>query len=251
MIENSSSSMKLACYLSLVGLLLWTPLVARQNNSAVAHRLGTFKTATPQDPYGMLMIVSMFTQSFQAPFGLEMGLEVQIPPGMVVKPAKRIDLSGLDLVGAVAKLSQVTPKYAWVNRNGVTEVRSTEVSGSFLSTIVPHFELQTTDLPSAIVTVHRLFDAGFPAAKPITPGGFSSDAGTTAGRAAQLELLHRPITVSLTRATVADILDAIVVAHGEASWIVRYRQGPASYASAEIGFVLANGQQILYKARNR
>jgi len=73
-------------------------------------------------------------------------------------------------------------------------------------------------LRDALHAVHRLFDPGYNP-PPLPPRALESLNGRDDLKAA----VTKPINVSLRRVATWQILDAIALAHGNLSWIVKYR----------------------------
>jgi len=125
---------------------------------------------------------------------------------------------------------------SWVN--GVAEVSVLPPGRTFLDTEVPAFHLSNATIQDALEAVHRLLDG------TRKPEGF----GNAFGPAAR-QFSDRRFSLTLGRTTVRALLDAIVVAHGDASWVVRYRQASGDYAGCEIGARSFEGVAMTTSAR--
>jgi len=127
-------------------------------------------------------------------------------------------------------LVAIVPTYLWRERGGVLEIgpvrRMTDGPNSPLNQVVPSFDVENGSAAEALTAVRRLFEPGYAGSK-----GFIAS-GPPLG-AAGIEQGERLFSVHLKNATVREVLDAVVSAHGELAWFARY-QGPEARADTLI-----------------
>jgi hypothetical protein len=189
--------------------------------------------------------------------GFERVLDEELPSRVVrvQRSFHRLALSGsrvsdgLNALIAAAPMlssSSVTGPYAfsWREEAGLIHVTPIRGQHTFLDTVVPSFQVNQKSLPFALRQLHRILDPGYP--EPGPTGGNSGNLLTarqgpgSPPRKSYDELqqeLARPVSIALTNVTVRQILDALVLSHGGASWVVRYASGAASYPGCQIEVV--------------
>jgi len=141
-----------------------------------------------------------------------------------------LDLTGLAPDAAFDTLHGEQPGFEWTKNGTVVRMYpafSRPGSGGPLDRVVSRFELKRTSLKQAHNDVAGLLDPsrrGIQIPKQTAPPRMVLFAETLPVLST---LFDEPrISVSLKSATIRDILDAIVAAHGEAGWTVRYEQVP-------------------------
>ena len=108
---------------------------------------------------------------------------------------------------------------------------------TFLDVVVPSFRIDDVDVVVAATSaVRHLMDPSHPERQSGILGN-----GTPDSRKALQRLLEKRLTLSLRNVTVRQILNAIVLAHGGASWVVRYRSTAGAYEGCEIGVASFEG----------
>jgi hypothetical protein len=152
---------------------------------------------------------------------------------------------GLLLDGAAPLTSSTatTPDlFAWSQSGGVVYITPLGKTRTFLDTVLPDFAFQNDTLGHALARLHKLFDPSFPDPSAIgRGGGILLPGGIDQRQEAELMQAYKafwekPLSVSVKNVTVRDVLTRIALAHGDASWLVRYRTVAGEYAGTEIGF---------------
>jgi hypothetical protein len=188
----------------------------------------------------------------------ELATERRIRVGMELVDAPRVSLDSkavLDVVRGASTfnafdrlLRTAAPKYDFVeDRDGVIVVRSRnqpQNQQSWLNQIIPTFAVKDTAVREALYAVFRLFDPEYPT-RPLPPR-FQLDLARSPARQADI---MQPITVSLKQATVWQILNAIIVAHGGLGWRVTYAHGQRVAEEARIQVFSWDGWAMSFGAR--
>jgi hypothetical protein len=189
---------------------------------SVAARTGDepVAPASPGSP-GRLPVVMLPVTEERLPSVLAMiGRAAGIPMALVLtRPCAGggargfLDLADADAARAVALVLEPCPGYAAAERNGVMVVapRGDAEADRLLRTRVDTF--RTDDMP-AVEILRRL--AGAVGGRYLPPVR-EPPLQTPASR----ESWSRPVTVTIRKSTVGDVLDAIVKAHGGLSWSLR------------------------------
>ncbi len=114
-------------------------------------------------------------------------------------------------------------RYEWRERNGVIHVRPKEAfddARHFLNRRIPHFELKDALPLHATFELHRLFRGECQIGHPIY------DKRREQFLSQQPTAMRKPVSVALDDASVLDIMDAVIKAHGRLYWNVTYRVPP-------------------------
>lgn len=197
--------------------------------------------------------------------GVAVGLELVADPtqperiSATAKYPRTVKLNGrsvgdaLQLLGASAPPVSEAAKYAG---DGISVVPDTtgviHVSAirraTFLDTVLPSFSVKSQSLASAIQQIHRVFDKEYPLAPQSRAVSIIAPLG--ADPAEYVRNLNaatdQKVSVSLDGVTVRKALDALVIAHGRASWFVTYADLNGTYSNCRIGFrTLEGGGQAL------
>jgi hypothetical protein len=135
------------------------------------------------------------------------------------------------------------PGYAWSVSGPLVSVTPADApadAADWLNATVPSFGVRGATARDALVALRRVFDKGYDEAR--ISAGRTPEAGPASTQSAVQERVEqaqsRRFDVSLEGARVREILDAIVLAHGEASWLVSF-DGPApvmEHARVEVVF---------------
>lgn len=175
------------------------------------------------------------------------GAEFDLGPGPVrvdALPSDRVlSLTRLSPQAALTALTNHYPGYDWEVTDGTIAIRpaASRRRPSFLDTRVARFEINDVTAREALVAVHRLFDATYPAplSRP-APGGNQPSPARFG--------MDKTISVHLTQVTVGTVLTAIAKAHGAIWWSVTYR-GPVHYESASITLTSFDKWSVAMEAR--
>jgi hypothetical protein len=181
--------------------------------------------------------------------GVAVGLERPRESGTVrAAPRDPVLLSGKSVTDALDAIvdaeALLTPtgarrthdRYRVTWAHGVAQVSAFAGRPTLLDTVVPAFRVKNLPLDSA---VQRLVSqiAARPRPKPPDPTRNPIDPQMPDRLSSR-----KVVTVAMTRATARDILDALVVASGAASWVVRYGADPLDPHAAQFFLVSFAGQ---------
>ncbi|MGE5361491.1 MAG: hypothetical protein ACM3NQ_20935, partial [Bacteroidales bacterium] len=127
----------------------------------------------------------------------------------------------------------------WFEEGGVVHVRpkgARAEADNFLNTVVPTFTLTDATLRQ-ILDAYRGAFTGKPLATPTSIGSGASllrgdDRTTLAAR--QEAWRSRRISLSLSASTVSQVLDAVILARGDAYWQIDYSQAPATFETSTL-----------------
>jgi hypothetical protein len=151
-------------------------------------------------------------ESLPVPLGLEL---VPEPCGEKGKkyPGREdeIVLTGMSVSRAFDRLVELDERYVWSEADGVLIVRPGATwfdSNHFLNRKVPRFSVKEGRMWAALDAVHSALDGARGPADEVWPA-----------RTAQSD---RMFSVSLSRTTIVDALNAVVRAHGSLRWTVDY-----------------------------
>jgi hypothetical protein len=221
----------------------------------------------PPSTEQMLVLGSL--AGFQARSHVPMGIELR-PSGAVIAPdappesrIRALPLTPPRLAGgdpravpsssvirrALDEFVAANPGYAWATSGLLVHVqpsRAVEDAADWLNAPVASFALSGAAVRDALVALRRLFDPGYDGSRVVAgrmPPMQASAASQPRERMEQAQ--DRRFDVSLQGVRVREVLDAIVLAHGEASWLVSF-DGPAPVADrARIEVVFWQGSSAI------
>jgi hypothetical protein len=150
----------------------------------------------------------------RAPIGFE-GLDDD--PYVPAPRSGELQLGGHTVAEALDKIVAGQPRYGWSEENGVIHLRPKAAradANNLLNRSVATFELHDVTLTDALHEVHFYL-------RPELRGG-----GILGSGPGPRELGLRRFNVTMSNTTVLGVLDAIVIAHGAASWHVTYVDDP-------------------------
>ena len=170
--------------------------------------------------------------------GEPIGLHVVVSsPTVIVTPSPEYyDLSGLTMAEILEKIQMLAPDYTATFANGVHHVAPKvppRESTAWLDTRIPRFEHHFDSMRDALYAVAGLGPSLPPGARGMPPpppqssgvvGGLGPPSTSPSDQLAAR--LRTSIDVSLTNATVRDILDAIAKQRGAMMWTVEQRLVP-------------------------
>ena len=141
--------------------------------------------------------------------------------------AARALVAGLALLAALGGVSPVRARCRGYEQTIVGGVLNIGPAGSFersriLKTRTKEFAVAGVPLCDTLGALHRLLDPGFN-----QPGGSFAprlmQQRSRAGSAATADDLTKPVSVKVPKATLRDVLNALVSAHGSACWVAEQR----------------------------
>lgn len=200
----------------------------------------------------------------RTPVGFERIQDERLPDRVIPRPLRpeQVDLAGQPLGAVLDRLTREAPplrssappsdyRFTWKEDDGVVSVTPVRGQSSFLDTIVTSLELKDTTLPAAATAIHRLFDRQFPdksRAADETPTVFL---GTQERFLERQSVFKRTFSITLTNVSVRQALNALVKAHGDASWVVIYGDSTLAYQDCDLAFVAFSGARIDFGARRQ
>jgi hypothetical protein len=191
-------------------------------------------------------VVLKLSSKERKPVGIERILDADAAQAR--EPRERcgeVSLAGLDFEEALERI--LTPgvpslgrRFALSWNNGVAQIAPHQRL-TFLDEAVSAFRVDKIDISTAVRTVYQLVDRSYP---------MVHGSGGSVGDPALESLLEKPqISVSLNNSTIRQILNAIVVAHGDASWVVHYQSSAGEYAGSELSISSFEGLRLAFRAR--
>jgi hypothetical protein len=224
------------CFTSLVAILLAAPILVASPQPPLTDRVieENLTIPTPLAPCAVLGVVRRIAQSVRVPVGIEAVPEsCDMDRKTRPDPANDAFLQGLSVADAFDKLTQLDPRYAWTESDGVLVIRPVLASSDpshFLHQTLPSFHLVEERLGGALYAIESAL-SGF------TLSGGDQFAARTAGG-------ERRFSVSLNATSILDALNASIRAHGSMCWEVRYCQPAARYEYATISFYTFDGSGL-------
>lgn len=194
--------------------------------------------------------------SAKIPIGLERVLDGPTQSRRPWPTTRPIVLTGLTVDQALAQVLAALPqprvpglppnqyRLAWVW--GVARISAGDGKPTFLDMTIPLFQVDGVNIVEAVMAVHHLLDKSYSAKDQ---GGAYSGGPEGARYSEQLRSKH--LTLSLQHVTIREVLDAIVLAHGGASWVVRYPSAAGEYSGCEIVIVSFEGLKSTLRAHAR
>ncbi len=208
----------------LAGLLLTASAVTAvsgQSSMAVSSRYATrvlpahpVSVALPLVTSDLVRAMNLLAWSARVPMGFE-GLDDE--PVVETAQVGELHLGGDTVANALDRIVATQPRYVWSEENRVIHLRPktarTDEKGVLNQSIIA-FELHDVTIGEALREVHFHL-------RPELRGG-----GIVGSGPAPKQLGLRRFSVEVSNTTVLGLLDAIVIAHGAASWHVTYTTDP-------------------------
>ena len=237
------------------GMFALAPVVAAgQGHSSLADRrlptAGPFGEFTLQSPLGnddCRVAVIRMAQLAKVALGFEAIPEEPLPPhAQRRRPevAKGIALNGFTVGEALNAIMRENGHYSWSERNGVFNVAapgSETDPANFLNRPVTDVRWSNVNVVGALDAIHRRFDASYTPTITVNTGPPSS--------AESREEESRVFSVSMARGTLRDLLNAIVLAHGSAYWLVDYSGATRTFPDSRLALCGFAGQCVVWSAR--
>lgn len=186
-------------------------------------------------------------------FPLSMAMAAQVPFGFEgtansqssspTSQARKLDVNGMTVKEALDLLVAQDARYQWSEENGVIHVWPREPFADpdhaldhALTTFVESVSLHDVTLASALTASYKLIQA----ARRKEPSARLVDRSIPTSSSAQAV---RRFNVKVNTGTIRDVLDAIVRAHGAASWFVTYvdRDPSSRLDGPRLGFMTFDG----------
>jgi hypothetical protein len=200
------------------------------------------------------------TAAFLATAGVPMGIEFRpfdaaTPPGVaaprvqaypVVPPAlpqpRRTIQESLDAFVAA------NPGYEWIADPQITRVRPVGAmtdSASWLNAPVETFDIRDRTMVGVLTAFGRLFDPAYDESRVVGGReGIGAEQPTARLQAIEEAKAHR-FSVSVAKTTVRGVLDAIVLGHGAAGWLVGFRGTSPTFANSLVEIVFWKGASVI------
>lgn len=221
----------------LAGLLLTAvavTAVSGQSSMAVSSEYGTrvlpaepVSVALPLVTGDLVRAMNLLAWSARVPVGFE-GLDDE--PIVEAAQAGELHLGGYTVAGALDRIVATQPRYGWSEENRVIHLRPKTARADekgVLNQSVAAFELHDVTIGEALREVHFYL-------RPELRGRAIVGSGP-----APRQLGMQRFSVDVSNTTVLGLLDAIVIAHGAASWHVTYTTDP--HWPYRIGFATFDG----------
>lgn len=195
--------------------------------------------ALPLTPRTLRTSVLRVLQATRTPIGIEMVTPYE--PGAPARPlasTNMYDLTGLTVEQALDKIVGFLPDYSWQKDGGVYHVRPKALvnNGKLpFDRRIDTFTQQFDDVRSAMYGVLALVDPRRAAM------GVPTIVGSSAIPDRNAQYTNRPIAVDLKGATIREILDAIILKHGDMWWSATYTDANGTYPQVMLEFVGFDG----------
>lgn len=204
-----------------VALCVGQPQVdARQDVTATVISQ-TIEVGQPPGPCEAAGVVALIARVMQVPAGVEHAPGACTPtPSRNATASARESLQGLSVREALDRIVEWDPRYQWQLLDGVVSFRPVTAIGRpdhFLHTSAGSLHLDNENVGGALVAIAAMLGAGARAALP-----------------SRTPLAEKRFSLSVTATSAVDALDAIVRAHGEMWWEMRYCRPEASPESATL-----------------
>jgi len=183
-------------------------------------------------PLGPLS-VETFLREASAVAHVAIGLEtippIQLPPHVVFHPSRpmqMVPMGGKSMHGVIEALIEADRRYECHDLGSMLEIAPTTQRNDPMDPLnrrVAEFALENKSVAEALDAVRRIFEPTYPGSV-----GTASSGPPPPDVAQTQEQQQRLFSVHVQRVTVREVLNAIVQAHGELSWIVRYKRAPVS-----------------------
>ena len=163
----------------------------------------------PLTPYNLQRAFADLAWATRTPIGFEALRDQPWSPAPV---ASSFDTAGRNVDDVLDEIVAREPRYGWSSEGGVIHVRPRESvfdPGDLLNLDITGFEVDSMTLAQALREVRYALEPG------LRSGGWGSSGGSS-------PLLRRAFNVRRGPTNVQSVLDAIVSAHGAASWSVTY-----------------------------
>lgn len=187
----------------------------------------------PLLPCTVPQAATRIAESLSVPLGLELVPEPCAEKGMKYPERKdEVALIGMSVTRAFDRLVELDERYVWSEVESVLVVRPgvTWFDGDhFLNRSIPLFRVKEGRIWTAMSEVHSVL------------GGARGPADEFPARTPQSD---RTFSVSLSRTTVVDALNAVVRAHGSLRWMVEYCKPPARFEHAMVRLYTFDGGGI-------
>jgi hypothetical protein len=200
------------------------------------------------------------TAAFLAVAGVPMGVELRpfdagTPPGVPPPRVKEYPVvpPGLPQPGRTIKESldgfvAANPGYEWIADGQVTRARPVGTvtdSANWLNALVETFDIRDQAMVEALTAFGRLFDPAYDDSR-VLGGREGGVPGPPGARLTAIEeaKAHR-FSVLVAKTTVRGVLDAIVLGHGAAGWLVSFRGTAPTFANSRVEIVFWKGASVL------
>ncbi len=169
----------------------------------------------------------------------------KLPPRVVPAPPREDSkqlITGKRAGDAFQAIVDADRRYVWQDRHSVIQfypVNQFNDPGAPLNRTIKEFVVEHGTLQDALTAVRRLFNPAFQPSGVMQSGFSLSEAAEAEGK--------EVFSVNVHNATLRDVLNAIVTAHGAAMWFVAYRDSPATLQNMTLelrtfgGWALATG----------
>lgn len=210
----SDRARQVARILAVCGVLAGSALLRAQGAVALWSLRLPFRpplVGLPLTPYSLQLGLAELAWAVQTPIGFEAVSDQSWQPG--ASPST-LETAGRTVSEILSDIIVREPRYGYTIDAGVIHVRPTASvadAANFLNQPIARFEIDRAALTQALREVRIALQ---PALR---------NQGSTGGGMGPSALGARPLTVRVEFTTVHGVLDAIVKAHGAASWSVTYR----------------------------
>jgi hypothetical protein len=204
--------------LSFVLLSLVSP--AASERPTVEHIIERdINVALPLTPCSVPRYVTRIVQATGEPAGIERLPEQCTAPRKLDDVKEWLPLAGLHVRDALDKLTALDSRYRWAESDGVIVLRPAIAwadPNHFLHSTFPSFHVHDQRLGGAMVDLDKAFGS---------PRSLDQDLRSWA-------LDDRRFSVNENAISIIETLNAIVRAHGSATWEIDYCQPPARFETA-------------------
>jgi len=181
--------------------------------------------------------------STRTPIGVEVvtPYESGVPANQPAR-TQTYNLTGLTVDQMLDKIVEFMPGYAWQKDNGVYHLRpkaAAKPASLPFDRRVESFTQQFTDVRTAMYGVLGLLDPRRAAMGTTinVSGGIVNVIGGSPIADRNAQYTDRPIAVDLKGATIREILDAMMLKHGDMWWYANYTDANGTYPQVNLEFI--------------
>jgi hypothetical protein len=225
------------CVGTLTCMVVAMSLVLSAQEQGLVNRRIPFRLpfiATPLTPYSLQTGIAQLAWTARVPIGFEAPLD---QPWQPAPGARALAVAGLTIEEVLDAITTQEPRYRWSEDDGVIHLRpgvAFEDPRNVVNRRIDSFTMDNTTLPRALREVQLTLHPEW------------RQSGIVGSGPAPTALGVKVFTVEVEHTTVGGVLDAIVKAHGAASWSVTYDRDSNERVVSKISFHTFDGWGITH-----